>query len=1088
MNSPGFYFALFICFMMTHGTFAQQYFVKTYTIENGLPTRSVSDVCQDTNGTMWFATYSGISSFDGFSFTNYSDEQGLPLQHYTRVKMDALGKIWAVPCGMADTIAYFEYGIWKKIAPASDNGGLEVSSFDLLVREGQTVLCVGSGEGLEIYQNGQWHHLDVSTNPKLKATFSVIAEHGKFYVLTRMGIYMVYQEKTGWIVKEFLKSQDAPILAFKFENPGKPDEKLWMINAHQLTFLQNGKINHFSDDFFLLDPNSLGRAFLNMDHRGNIFFGNNLAKYFVNQGSGQSAPLMVSNGFSSDGASSVFIDREENVWFSDTRGVDKISNLFLRNYFESNGLHDNEVTAILELADGRMVFGHNKGLTIFDHGIIQKVGFPSSENIQARVMDLMQDDQGNMWIAAGRMGVGKMTKDGKFKWYNLDSTFHAVTVLQDAKGKIWVGSNQELFYLKNEKLVPYEHNHNIRSPFRKLFSNTNGEIIGSGLYGFFILSGDNVKIVPMEDAIKSKSTYFYYRSNSGTEYVGTTNGLCVLDNGRIRKFNQNGIRIESPVYFIFEDGKHNLWVGSNNGLYKWDGKNSLETFSLQNGLAGSETNRSAGMVDSQGNIWIGTDKGLSCILNGYIETKPTIPLVRLVSIEDNKSVFHSFVDNCSIGFNDNTLFFHFRGISFVNEDLITYRYKLDGFDSDWQLVNQSNLGKVKYAGLEPGKYQFSVQARNGSGAWSEVAKSGMITIRTPLYREWWFHLLLFIGISLIIFGVIKILLQRKYYHKLEKEIAERKSSQLETMQTLQSLHASELKYRDLIEFAVDGFLMGTKDGKIIGANSYMQNLTGRGAEGLIGLHISQLFGNDHLNNFPLRFDLLEQGEVVVSHRNIQRPDGTLIPVEMHTKMMPDGTYQSIFHDITNRLKSEEELRESRELHKLISDKMTDVVWLMDLTGKSTFVSPSIEHFTGFTVDEYMQQTITNRFTPGSVAVAKQLFGNELPKLTAHPEKLHGYSNTQRMEYICKTGGTKWGELLMTPYFGASGEWLGIHGVTRDITDRKLAEEAFRNKALELERFNSLMIGREIKMIELKKEINELLVKANEPEKYTVHEI
>jgi hypothetical protein len=57
----------------------------------------------------------------------------------------------------------------------------------------------------------------------------------------------------------------------------------------------------------------------------------------------------------------------------------------------------------------------------------------------------------------------------------------------------------------------------------------------------------------------------------------------------------------------------------------------------------------------------------------------------------------------------------------------------------------------------------------------------------------------------------------------------------------------------------------------------------------------------------------------------------------------------------------------------------------------------------------------------------------------------------------------------------------------DITDRIVAEQALMAKADELERFNRLMLGREIKMIELKREINELLKKSGKNEKYKIHE-
>ncbi|MFA6013247.1 MAG: PAS domain S-box protein [Desulfobacteraceae bacterium] len=119
------------------------------------------------------------------------------------------------------------------------------------------------------------------------------------------------------------------------------------------------------------------------------------------------------------------------------------------------------------------------------------------------------------------------------------------------------------------------------------------------------------------------------------------------------------------------------------------------------------------------------------------------------------------------------------------------------------------------------------------------------------------------------------------------------------------------RYRELLELAVDGILLGTHEGIITEANKCMCELVGMVREDFIGKHITFLpFAQDSLAKSPLRFDLLQKGETVVREQSFCRPDGSFVPVEIRTKMMPDGTYQSIYHDITDRKHAEESLKES----------------------------------------------------------------------------------------------------------------------------------------------------------------------------------
>jgi len=127
-----------------------------------------------------------------------------------------------------------------------------------------------------------------------------------------------------------------------------------------------------------------------------------------------------------------------------------------------------------------------------------------------------------------------------------------------------------------------------------------------------------------------------------------------------------------------------------------------------------------------------------------------------------------------------------------------------------------------------------------------------------------------------------------------QDITARKSAE-------KALQQSETRYRELVDLAVDGILVGSHEGIIIDANRCMCEMVGLSREDLVGKHIRDvLFTSDSLVVAPLRFDLLQKGETVVSERQIIHKDGSMVSVEMRTKRMPDGNYQSIYRDITER--------------------------------------------------------------------------------------------------------------------------------------------------------------------------------------------
>ncbi|HKZ33005.1 MAG TPA: ATP-binding protein [Vicinamibacteria bacterium] len=122
------------------------------------------------------------------------------------------------------------------------------------------------------------------------------------------------------------------------------------------------------------------------------------------------------------------------------------------------------------------------------------------------------------------------------------------------------------------------------------------------------------------------------------------------------------------------------------------------------------------------------------------------------------------------------------------------------------------------------------------------------------------------------------------------------------------LRASEALYRGLVELAADAIVVSLPGGGIVEANHRACELTGRTRAELLGLAMETLFGHAELARAPFRYDLADQGRIVVIERALVRSDGTRVPVEMSSRRMPDGKYQTILRDVSERQRTEGERR------------------------------------------------------------------------------------------------------------------------------------------------------------------------------------
>ena len=169
-------------------------------------------------------------------------------------------------------------------------------------------------------------------------------------------------------------------------------------------------------------------------------------------------------------------------------------------------------------------------------------------------------------------------------------------------------------------------------------------------------------------------------------------------------------------------------------------------------------------------------------------------------------------------------------------------------------------------------------------------------------------------------------------------------------------------------------------------------------------------------------------------------------------------FMGVAMDITERKRVMDALKKSEERYRIVADNARDVIWTFDLNKSFTFVSPSVKFLRGYTPEEAMKQTPEQIFTPISFLKFKEVFDREF--LLEMGGQKHGtdWSYTAQLEMFCKDGSTVWTELVMNILYNEQGETTGLMGVTRDITERKQAEEALRENEKRLLSITTNMPG------------------------------
>lgn len=282
-----------------------------------------------------------------------------------------------------------------------------------------------------------------------------------------------------------------------------------------------------------------------------------------------------------------------------------------------------------------------------------------------------------------------------------------------------------------------------------------------------------------------------------------------------------------------------------------------------------------------------------------------------------------------------------------------------------------------------------------------------------------------------------------------EELVERESSEA-------ALRESEERYRHVVERSPVAIVLHDTE-YITLANQALARLIGVPTpEQCLGLKIDDFIHPDSRDFITERSKtvLERHGSTPPGDIRIVAAEGTVREVEVTAQLVSLGgkpMVQAVLHDVTERRIAERAVRQSEERYRLLAENVTDGIWTADLDLRFTYLSPSIEKIFKIPVERALEIPVENMMTPESLQYTRQVL-DELIGQARHSEPSAVSERTLELQFIGGDGDSVWTEVKARILRDAAGQPAAVLGVTRDITERRRAEENLRQSE---ERFRLL---------------------------------
>ncbi len=742
-----------------------------------IPNNLVRSLQKDKNGNLWMInTNAGITKLDPKTeeFTTYRHEKGVldsaPNSEASSIYIDLHNRLWVCSkVGISildlneDILSFSHYPIINKQTK-------EVISVNSVFQCADEQIWVGTDSGLfKAFFNGKTNitFVDVTEDLSLDHLPSVQAfledDNSNFFVGTGNA---VFQKRKG--ENQFKEIYKSTVFGLATDDSGS----LWVASAAGLYKLlfdkRNNSFQH--QETFRYDiakPLGLNRTSIKSLYRdrSGIFWAGTKGGG-INKFSPEKNPFitikktLAPTSLSYNNIRTLFKDSQGTLWVGTEGGNLNYSNnenlqeLSFNEVRETRNVFTLEEVKIGE--DNFLFIGRQSDKSLSRIKLNKEKRYKVDDikvlpSIKRSVFALKQTQDGFLWVGTYSKGLYKLELDHQldkekithFTKNNSGLSSQIIrSFMQDKAGNLWIGTAEGLNFLARDQLG---------------HSNPNFKVFKHDPKNRQTLSNDYILDI--------------YQSKNGSIWIGTLGGglnqLIYDDENQIafKHFTTEDGLSNDIIKAIEEDEVGNLWLSSNKGLSKLkvdDG--SILNFSTSDGLQGEEFLELSSLKVEEGYLLFGGTNGVNIFKPSEVSEQSILKeplftdfylLNNKVSIGEEKNgrvlldKEINYQETVNLKAKENSFSVEFSSTSYLSAKKNRFKYRLEGFDEDWQVVGAQKRFAT-YTNIPSGSYNFKLETSNGTGGWSSTEKVLNINIETP----WWKTPIAFLIYTLVLASML----------------------------------------------------------------------------------------------------------------------------------------------------------------------------------------------------------------------------------------------------------------------------------------------------------------------------------------------